>query len=136
MKTNPPDRPTHHEHRARTLPGWPMLGLFLLVLGLLIWFIVRTAMNEEFSEGEKAARIILTVLTGSIFSIFCRGFFTLQPNEGMVLILFGAYQGTTRKDGFHYTNPFNRKQRISLRARNLNGERLKVNDKRGNPVEI
>jgi regulator of protease activity HflC (stomatin/prohibitin superfamily) len=64
------------------------------------------------------------------------GFFTLQPNEGAVLILFGAYKGTVRESGFFFTNPFNKKLRISLRARNLNGEKLKVNDKRGNPIEI
>jgi regulator of protease activity HflC (stomatin/prohibitin superfamily) len=66
----------------------------------------------------------------------CGGFFTLQPNEARVLILFGAYKGTERTSGFHWTNPLNTKRRISLRARNLNGERLKVNDKRGNPIEI
>ena len=53
-----------------------------------------------------------------------------------MLILFGAYQGTVRHSGWHWTNPLNTKLRISLRARNLNGERLKVNDKRGNPIEI
>ena len=64
------------------------------------------------------------------------GFFTLQPNEAAVLILFGAYKGTVRDSGFCWTNPFNKKVKISLRARNLNGEKLKVNDKRGNPIEI
>ncbi len=64
------------------------------------------------------------------------GFFTLQPNEARVLILFGAYKGTIRRSGFHWTNPFYTKKKISLRMRNLNGDRLKVNDKRGNPIEI
>ena len=53
-----------------------------------------------------------------------------------MLILFGAYKGTVRTSGFHWTNPFNQKLRVSLRARNLNGEKLKVNDKSGNPIEI
>ena len=66
----------------------------------------------------------------------CFGFFALQPNEGRVLILFGAYRGTERQAGWHWTNPLNTKKRISLRARNLNGDKLKVNDKRGNPIEI
>ena len=71
------------------------------------------------------------------FGIFCCcGHFTLQPNEGRVLILFGAYRGTVRLPGWHWTNPLNTKKRISLRARNINGEKLKVNDKRGNPIEI
>jgi regulator of protease activity HflC (stomatin/prohibitin superfamily) len=54
----------------------------------------------------------------------------------MVLILFGTYKGTQRQSGFYWTNPFKRKVRVSLRARNLNGEKLKVNDLRGNPIEI
>src|SRR5208337_3483208 len=53
-----------------------------------------------------------------------------------VLILFGSYRGTVRTSGWHWTNPLNSKRRLSLRARNLNGERLKVNDKRGNTIEI
>ena len=64
------------------------------------------------------------------------GLYTLQPNEGAILQLVGAYRGTTRVAGLRATNPFYTRKRISLRARNLNGERLKVNDKRGNPIEI
>jgi regulator of protease activity HflC (stomatin/prohibitin superfamily) len=64
------------------------------------------------------------------------GFFMLQPNESAVLTLFGAYQGTTRQNGFLWANPLYRKQKVSLRVRNLNGEKLKVNDKRGNPIDI
>ncbi len=64
------------------------------------------------------------------------GFFTLQPNEAAVLILFGDYRGTVRTSGFFFTNPLNKKLKISLRARNINGEKLKVNEKRGNPIEI
>jgi regulator of protease activity HflC (stomatin/prohibitin superfamily) len=60
----------------------------------------------------------------------------LASNEARVLILFGAYKGSIRSSGFHWTNPFYTKKKISLRMRNLNGERAKVNDKRGNPIEI
>ena len=68
--------------------------------------------------------------------VFLFGHFTLQPNEARVLILFGAYKGTVRTSGFFWTNPLMSKKRISLRSRNLNGDTLKVNDKRGNPIEI
>jgi len=68
--------------------------------------------------------------------ILWAGFFTIQPNTAAVLILFGEYRGTVRKPGFHWANPFLTKTKVSLRARNLNGERLKVNDQRGNPIEI
>jgi regulator of protease activity HflC (stomatin/prohibitin superfamily) len=92
--------------------------------------------------------------------IFFRGYFTLQPNEARVLLLFGRYHGTVRRSGFFWANPFYSRSRaqasspersklsgaaltsrtlsskISLRARNFNSDRLKVNDKRGNPIEI
>ncbi len=64
------------------------------------------------------------------------GFFTLQPNEAGVLLLFGNYKGTVRDSGFFWANPFFTKKKVSLRARNMEGAKLKVNDKRGNPVEI
>jgi regulator of protease activity HflC (stomatin/prohibitin superfamily) len=64
------------------------------------------------------------------------GLYTLQPNEAAILQLFGSYRGTTRVAGLRGANPFYTRRKISLRARNLNGERLKVNDKRGNPIEI
>jgi regulator of protease activity HflC (stomatin/prohibitin superfamily) len=64
------------------------------------------------------------------------GFFTLQPNESAVLLLFGAYKGTVRTPGFHWANPFYHKIKVSLRTRNFNSDKLKVNDQRGNPTEI
>jgi len=64
------------------------------------------------------------------------GLYMLQPNEAAILLLFGEYKGTDRREGLRWANPFFKKQKISLRARNLASERLKVNDKRGNPIEI
>jgi len=64
------------------------------------------------------------------------GHLTLQPNEACVYTLFGAYVGTVRESGFWWTNPFRSKHKISLRARNFESAKLKVNDKRGNPIEI
>jgi len=65
------------------------------------------------------------------------GFFALQPNEARVLILFGAYKGTVRNSGFHWVNPFySRGCKMSLRAYNFSSDKIKVNDKRGNPIEI
>ncbi len=64
------------------------------------------------------------------------GLYTLQPNEAAILQLFGAYRGTSRVPGLRATNPFYTRKKMSLRARNFNGDRLKVNDKRGNPIEI
>ena len=64
------------------------------------------------------------------------GFFVVNPNGSKVLVLFGDYKGTVKANGFFWTNPFYRKERISLRARNFDSERLKVNDKKGNPIMI
>jgi regulator of protease activity HflC (stomatin/prohibitin superfamily) len=64
------------------------------------------------------------------------GFFTLQPNIAAVLTLFGKYKGTVHESGFHWANPFFGKHKVSLRAHNLNSEKLKVNDLRGSPIEI
>jgi len=64
------------------------------------------------------------------------GFFTIEPNEAMVLLLFGKYIGTEKSTGFKWCNPFYSKKKISLRARNFDGQKLKVNDKKGNPIEI
>lgn len=64
------------------------------------------------------------------------GFIIVNPNESKVLTLFGGYAGTVKKDGFYWVNPFTVKKKVSLRAFNLNGQQLKVNDKVGNPIEI
>ena len=68
--------------------------------------------------------------------VSCGGFFVLTPNEACVLVLFGTYSGTTRESGFFWVNPFMTKKKLSLRSRNLEGAKLKVNDKGGNPIEI
>jgi regulator of protease activity HflC (stomatin/prohibitin superfamily) len=77
--------------------------------------------------------ILLLVLVWLVFLI---GFFIVNPNESRVLVLFGEYTGTVRKNGFFWTNPFYLKKKLSLRARNFDSERVKVNDKLGNPIMI
>jgi regulator of protease activity HflC (stomatin/prohibitin superfamily) len=66
----------------------------------------------------------------------CAGFFFLNPNSSVVLVLFGDYKGTVKDNGFHWVNPFFMKKKISLRARNFDSEKIKVNDKVGNPIQI
>lgn len=68
--------------------------------------------------------------------LIVKGFFVVNPNSSKVLVLFGAYKGTVRENGFFWANPFFTKQKISLRARNFDSERVKVNDKIGNPIMI
>ena len=71
-----------------------------------------------------------------ILIVLGAGFFTVNPNSSKVMVLFGAYKGTVKENGFFWTNPFYTRQKISLRARNFDSERVKVNDKIGNPILI
>jgi regulator of protease activity HflC (stomatin/prohibitin superfamily) len=137
MNTSEPAADTrNHELPVRAASGWLWLFVTFLLYSAAIWSFVSalTALAGSHQDGAwllGASGLLLILAIASS----C-GFFTLQPNEAAVLILFGAYKGTVRDSGFFWTNPLNQKSKISLRARNLNGDKLKVNDKRGNPIEI
>lgn len=124
------------ERPANASSGWLALLIVLALYAAAIALFITGGVKIDDKVpggGWFCAAGIATLIVAIVCSC---GFFTLQPNEGAVLILFGAYKGTVRDSGFFYTNPFIKKLRVSLRARNLNGEKLKVNDKRGNPIEI
>jgi regulator of protease activity HflC (stomatin/prohibitin superfamily) len=130
----------NRERHVLVLNGWAMLAvnilIFLAVAGLFAGFVFSAIKAEHHGHLPNFYLLAGSLLVLGLGVFSCYGYFTLQPNEARVLILFGAYRGTVRESGFHWTNPLNSKRRISLRARNLNGDRLKVNDKRGNPIEI
>lgn len=123
------------EKLGRSVSGWSMLAVTLLVKGLAIWSIVHAFIRLN-QDRPFVLGLVGGVIGLALAGVSWAGFFTLQPNEARVLILFGAYKGTIRKSGFHWANPFYSKKKISLRIRNFNGDKLKVNDKRGNPIEI
>jgi len=104
--------------------GYLTLFLFLILLAGGI-----VALSTEYYFTGSA---ILTV----DFILVLPGLIIVNPNESRVLILFGKYVGTVKSDGFFWVNPLTVKKKLSLRARNLNGQQLKVNDKMGNPIEI
>jgi len=111
------------------------IGLALVVAGL--WQLFQgVAYGRSGSVTGLVTTIVIFVLLFVGGLLFLSGLYTLQPNEAAILQLFGSYRGTTRVAGLRGTNPFYTRRKVSLRARNLNGERLKVNDKRGNPIEI
>lgn len=114
------------EREIRTTSGWFVLPLHL---GALLTVIALLAV------GPVPVKV-LCVLAFAAGSFGYSGYFTLQPNQAAILTLFGKYKGTARESGFHWVNPFYTKQKISLRSHNLNGDRLKVNDKSGNPIEV
>jgi regulator of protease activity HflC (stomatin/prohibitin superfamily) len=104
---------------------WVAIGLVLIAAGIAV---VTRPMGVAFLV------VGLIVILLGVFVL--AGLYMLQPNEAAILLLFGEYVGTDRSEGLRWANPFYKKQKISLRAHNLNSERLKVNDKRGNPIEI
>jgi hypothetical protein len=124
------------ERPFAAMSGWPILGIqFLGFFGSISMFIVLANSNVE------STLVIASVVIGGILTILAClislfGYMAIQPNESRVLTLFGEYKGTERKEGFRWTNPFYGKKKVSLRAHNLNGPKLKVNDRRGNPIEI
>ena len=142
------------EREVAPVPGWFMLPVTVLLV------LAGVAVIGHFAAAPAPRGVPLgagLVLLG-VLSAF--GYYTLQPNQARVLVLFGAYRGTARRAGFHWGNPFyssggsvglrigkkgeisvpeprkHPRMKISLRARNFNGEPLKVNDKQGNPIEI
>jgi len=162
---------SNQEREVHVASGWLMLPInILLLLGSLTAIIGAIVMGARSGSPPNWWLLIGGVLTLGSSIIMMVGFFTLQPNEARVLVLFGAYKGTVRVSGFHWGNPFysggasgggrraaaassegkassgsaagaheaahRRRNTISLRTRNFNSEKLKVNDKRGNPIEI
>jgi regulator of protease activity HflC (stomatin/prohibitin superfamily) len=87
--------------------------------------------------GRPSPLMLGVVAIGALASLWClSGLYMLQPNQAALLTLFGSYRGTDRNEGLRWANPFYVKKKVSVRARNFNSEKLKVNDLRGNPIEI
>ena len=126
----------NHERRTRASSGWLFLFINVVLYVVAAWSLVIGAMAANAHRAGGGWFILASGVLLVLAVVVSGGFFALQPNEAAVLILFGAYKGTVGDSGFCFTNPINRKIKISLRARNLNGEKLKVNEKRGNPIEI
>jgi regulator of protease activity HflC (stomatin/prohibitin superfamily) len=103
--------------------GYVMLIIVLLLLAAGTWGII-------------AMRNPVFVWPIAISLLLMPGFFYINPNASMVLVLFGDYKGTVKKNGFYWVNPLFSKKSISLRARNFDSEKIKVNDKVGNPIQI
>jgi regulator of protease activity HflC (stomatin/prohibitin superfamily) len=123
----------HTESRGFSLNGWFMFVVVVVLFASEFWLLQSLFEPSDF-RSFSVVPVAGFVLGLAI--ILSKGLFILQPNESALLLFFGSYQGTVRKTGFRWTNPFCRRIKISLRARNLVSEILKVNDRLGNPVEI
>jgi regulator of protease activity HflC (stomatin/prohibitin superfamily) len=118
------------EKEFRAISGWAALVVLLAVLAGAIWLLISGIQRQE-------TRWIVTAgVTLALDAFMLAGLFVVNPNEGKVLQLFGRYVGTAREQGLRYANPFYSKRRVSLRVRNFESARLKVNDLDGNPIEI
>jgi regulator of protease activity HflC (stomatin/prohibitin superfamily) len=127
---------TSSEHAGSSFSGYPMLGLILALLVLVIW---NVAGNVPMDGADKAAKLTfvgLLVLPILVLAFLAAGFFMIQPNQAAVITLFGAYRGTERREGLRWIWPWMTKNKLSVRAHNIHSERVKINDLRGNPIEI
>ena len=106
-----------------------LLGL-IVVIGAGVWVAV------QFFQGGNEPMGLVTILGVGVAAFLLSGLFIVHPNEAKALVLFGTYKGSVRTDGFWFANPFLTKQAISLRVRNFETAKLKVNDNHSNPIEI
>ncbi len=128
------EREKTDERGFEVLGGWPMFGVWLGLVAAAIATIREAALAS--TDAAAAGWGILGGLLILTAVVHLCGFFVVNPNASRVLVLFGRYRGTVRRNGFFWTNPFTIKTRVSLRARNFDSDKLKVNDKGGSPIEI
>ena len=127
------------ERIRTTISGWVMLPVLLgaeaLAIGGLIWRASNAPRNVPPSSADVLV-ILSALIVLVVAGVMLAGFFIVNPNEARVLTLFGRYAGSVKQDGFHWANPLLKKRRVSLRVRNFESTKLKVNDHEGNPIEI
>ena len=123
------------ERGAWSTSGYLMLILFLVLLAFTIWRIVNFAGGNP-SDDQVFGFLVGTGLSILALILISSGFYMLQPNTAAAITLFGSYRGTDRHAGLRWVWPWMGKAKISVRANNLISERIKVNDLRGNPIEM
>ena len=118
------------ERTLRTVSGWVMLPMLVGGMVLVGWLFFQAAQND--AEPYMVGFVLLEAVLGFL----CLGVFIVNPNEARVATLFGKYSGSVKTDGFHWANPLLRKRHLSLKIRNFESTKIKVNDHEGNPIEI
>lgn len=118
------------ESPGRTFNGGLVLLAAVVTFGVFVWVLIGSIRYENGGAG------LWLVALGTMLVLELSGFYTLQPNEAAAITLFGNYKGTDRTAGLRWVLPWYTRKKISLRVRNVTGQTLKVNDKRGNPIEI
>ena len=120
--------------------GGYLNGFLMIFIDIVLWILTAScfilSIVEAEAENDFGHFVVLTILLLIASIICCCGFSMLEPNQAKVMTFFGKYVGTFRKTGFYWLNPFMGVKNVSLRARNLNADPIKVNDKMGNPILI
>ncbi|TIX49284.1 SPFH domain-containing protein [Alteraurantiacibacter aquimixticola] len=124
------------EDPANTFSGYPMLLVLLAVIAVLVMGIFAGIPPAGSSKLAKILFVLQIFGSGFVALMVAIGFYMIQPNQGAVITLFGEYRGTDRKEGLRWRWPWMGRNKVSVRAHNIHSERVKINDLRGNPVDI
>ena len=127
---------TSTESPGSTFSGYPVLAAILVLLILIGWNVAASLPMHGADKAEKLVFVGLLILPILALAFLSAGFFMIQPNQAAVITLFGDYRGTERREGLRWVWPWMGKDKISARAHNIHSERVKINDLRGNPIEI
>src|SRR6187551_1171013 len=117
----------------KSFSGYLALVIALAAL-VAVPVLIGNAPRDEM--GDKDVPVLFVIGSMLVFGLMMKGLYILQPNQSALMMLFGSYRGTDYSTGLRWANPFLNKMKVSVRLRNFNSEKLKVNDQRGNPIEI
>lgn len=124
---------TNEHSKSTERPAATANGIVILLVGMALPVAGFFGIAQD---PESLLHLVLGISAATVGLLLLCGLYSLQPNEGMAIMLFGAYRGTDRKTGLRWVLPWYSRKKISLRVRNLTSDKLKVNDKRGSPIEI
>ncbi|MGX7951372.1 SPFH domain-containing protein [Tsuneonella sp. HG249] len=133
---------TSRERPASTFNGYVMLAIFVALLALIAWRTIDLAGELQpdvlagLPDASPVGFVIATVLRILLLVLIVAGFYMIQPNQAVVVTLFGAYKGTDRTEGLRWVWPWMGKKKLSARAHNVHSDRVKINDLKGNPIDI
>jgi len=119
------------ERPASTMSGYAMLFALLMVIVLMVFGVASLA-----NDNDGLLPILSSIVGPILLILIAPGFYMLQPNQAVAITLFGDYRGTDRNNGLRWTWPWMMKKKVSVRANNFISDRIKVNDLRGNPIEM
>jgi regulator of protease activity HflC (stomatin/prohibitin superfamily) len=129
------------ERRAWSVSGFRVLIIFVALLALIVWRTLELAQGEPsifpgLPDANPVGFVIASVIRVVVLVLIASGFYMIQPNQAAAITLFGSYRGTDRNHGLRWVWPWMGKTKISVRANNLVSDKIKVNDLRGNPIEM